>query len=120
MTEYRYTTADRKVQLEDLSAALRALIPVVASLPEFRFRAADYEVALQTCEALLRDGFTQQQLSALGRSVPDVFFRHKEWCPPAEQTADGAWREPAWFTQLEARLQPVLKAAEALYCLGYY
>lgn len=120
MTEYRYTTDDRQKQLATLAAALRELIPVVAALPEYAASVPDYEAALQLTERLLRDGGTQAQLTALANAVPDLFLRHREWCPPVEQAPSGDWREPEWFTRLEARLQPVLQAAGVLRVVGYY
>lgn len=120
MAEYRYTIADRQVQLDRLAAALQELVPVLAALPEFAAAVPIYEAAQQQAEHLRREGFTQDQLTALARSVPDLFYRHKDWSPPAEPTAAGGWQEPAWFTRLEARLQPALAAAAILESVGYY
>lgn len=120
MSEYRYSTKDRQAQLERLAAALRSLIAVLPSIQEFSSRVGDYESALQRCEALLLKDFTQEQVSELSRSVPDLYFRHKEWVPPLERTPAGEWREPDWFVGLEERLQAVLKAAELLRIVGYY
>ena len=120
MAEYRYTPEDRRKQLEALASALGELIPVVAELPEFSPRVGEYEAALRMTERLLRAGFTQEQASALSDAVPDLYFRHKEWCPPLIRTSSGEWREPEWFVRLESRLQPALRAAAALRVVGYY
>jgi hypothetical protein len=118
--EYYFTTDDRRVQLSNLAVALRNLIPLVAALSSESKRATDYASALQRCEELLEKGFTQTEISALARSVPDLYARHKEWVPPLEQTPAGRWQEPAWFVDLEARLQPALQAAEVLRQVGYH
>ena len=120
MNEYRYTAEDRQAQLQSLASALRNLIELLPSIPEFSSRVEEYEAALQNCEALLRNGFVQDQLSELGRSVPDLFFRHKEWTPPLEQVQTGEWREPRWFVLLEEKLKPLLVAANILHVVGYY
>lgn len=120
MAEHFYTTRDRERQLEELARAMGELIPVVRGIPEFSGRACEYERALTEVERLRREGFDQGQLSALSRSVPDLFYRFKEWSPPSERLPDGTWREPEWFTGLEAKLQPALAAARRLGEIGYY
>ena len=120
MAEYRYVDRDRREQLERLVSGLRELIPVVAGLPDFAGLAPEYEAALGTAERLLRDGFRTPDLSALARSVPDAFYRHKEWEPPSEQAPSGEWREPEWFARLESKLQPLLQAAQELDSVGHY
>ena len=108
------------MQLANLASALREVIPILASLPPVAHRYVEYRAALRECECLLQTGFTQEQLSALSDSVPDLFFRHKEWTPPLEQTPDGRWLEASWFARLDAKLQPVLRAAETLRQVGFY
>ena len=120
MREYRYTVLDREAQLRQLVAALPPLIEHVRGRPQFASVAPQYEAALDTARALLASGFTEEQLSTLGRSVPDVFVRHKEWTPPLVQYQDGSWVEAEWFTELEAVLQPAMRAAGILCLVGYY
>lgn len=120
MAEYRYTEADRKSQLNALAVALSELIPRVRENTEFASKAKSYEDALAVARSLLSDGFNQDQLSQLGRAVPDLYFRHKEWTPPLEKSSDGAWKEPEWFVRLEEKLAPALAAAELLTTVGYY
>ena len=120
MADHYFTAEDRKAQLAALASALRELIPVIASLSPVAHRDVEYRSALEQCQHLLQVGFTQEQLSALSRSVPDLFFRHKEWGPPLEQAPDGRWLEASWFANLDSKLQPVLRAAEALRYVGYY
>ena len=118
--EHRYTTAERRQQLQALTVLLADLIEATESLPQMAQLVPRYRLALEQTQKLLGSGFTQEQLSGLGRAIPDAFVRHKDWLPPLEQAANGSWREPEWFTMLEARLQPTMKAARLLCELGYY
>lgn len=120
MRECRYTVFDREAQLRELVAALPPLIEHVRGKPQFESVTPQYEAALDAARALLASGFTQEQLSALGRSVPDIFVRRKEWTPPLVQNQDGSWGEAGWFTELEAVLQPAIRAAGILCLVGYY
>ncbi|MFM2479589.1 hypothetical protein [Celerinatantimonas sp. MCCC 1A17872] len=117
MSEYRYTKEDRIKQLKILIPALENLIAYLKENKLFLEQVGSYESALEQARRLLMEGFTQQELSALGRSVSDLFFRHKEWVPPFEQEN----LEPAkWFVELEKYLQPALSAAGILSIIGYY
>ena len=118
MAEYRYTHSDRMEQLRALELALLELIPVAQKLGITE--AAQYEWALSRTRWLMANGHTQDDLTALGTQVPDVFSRHKEWMPPLEQLPDGSWREAAWFQELEEKLQPTLHAAGMLPVVGFY
>jgi len=100
--------------------ALSELIPVVANNPFHAQRSDEYRNVLNRAELLLLQGFNQDELSYLSRSVPDLYFRHKEWTPPMERDSAGNWCEPTWFSDLEKKLLPVLDAAEALRTVGYY
>ncbi|UXZ95472.1 hypothetical protein K3169_24590 [Pseudomonas phytophila] len=119
MAEYRYTNADRLSQLKELESVLPELIRVAGSTPAMTY-VEDYRLALAKVVELQKEGFTQNQLSALGRAIPDVFNRHKEWIPPMHQTATGEWVEHEWWTLLDEKLQPVLSLARTLQTLGYY
>ena len=120
MVEYRYTADDRITQLTVLAAALRQAIPAVASHSPVAHRGAEFKAALAQCERLLQSGFTQEELYALSRAVPELFRRHKDWLPPMERAPNGQLFEAPWFAELDAKLQPVVQAAEALRQVGYY
>lgn len=118
--EHRYCIDERRQQLTELVAALPNLIDVTRSTPQVTHFTSEYEAALEQATALLAFGFNQEQLSALSRSIPDAFPRHKDWIPPLEKALDGKWQEPSWFVSVESKLQPVLRFAEVLRMLGYY
>ena len=120
MTEYRYTTEDRREQLAQLSRAIAGLLPVLKRLPEFQPALEVYAAAQRQAEVLRAGGFTPEQLAALGHAVPDLLYRHKEWEPPAVRQPDGTSVTAPWFTELDEELQAVLAAARLLYTLGYY
>jgi len=105
-------------QLHRLEVALAELLPVARrqSLAEVE----QYEWALERARWLLLNRWTQDDLTELGRQVPDAFVRHKDWVPPLEQRGDGRWEQPAWFQELEDKLQPALRAARVLPEIGFY
>ena len=117
--EHRYCIDERRQQLAELVAALPDLINVTRSTPQVTHFTSEYEAALEQATALLAFGFNQEQLSALSRSIPDAFPRHKDWIP-LEMAPDGKWQQPAWIVSVESKLQPVLRFAEVLRMLGYY
>jgi len=117
---YFYTVKDRQQQLHQLVDGLLGLIPLLEQYPELSDKLTTYRSGKNRALELLEHGFSQDELTALGRSIPDLFYRHREWEPPAEQLPDGAWHDAHWFTEIEERLQPVLKAAEQLASIGYY
>ncbi|WP_141230175.1 hypothetical protein [Pseudomonas sp. Irchel 3A5] len=119
MAEYRYTSADRLSQLKTLESALTELIRVINSTPAMTY-VDDYRLALAKTVELQKEGFNQNQLSALARGIPDVFNRHKEWIPPMHQIETGEWVEHEWWKLLDEKLQPVLSLAKTLKTLGYY
>lgn len=119
MAEYRYTNADRLSQLKKLESALPELIRVASSTPAMAY-VEDYRLALAKAVDLQKKGFTQNELSALARSIPDVFNRHKDWIPPMQQIETGEWVEHQWWTFLDEKLQPVLSLARTLQMLGCY
>jgi len=114
-----YTKVDRIKQLKVLSQALGKLVPIAEKYVPNKLE--QYKNAIARTAFLLKNGFTQDDLSSLSRSVPDVFDRHRDWKSEIlEQKEDGSWCEPDWFTELEKVLQPVLEAAGMLRQLGYY
>jgi hypothetical protein len=119
MGEYRYTEEDRLMQLQKLVTTLECLISYLMLKQLFLDKLDSYESALQEAKSLLENGFTQKQLSTLGRSVPDLFSRHKEWIPPLENEGDFS-TEAKWFLELEEQLKPALSAAGVLGIVGYY
>jgi hypothetical protein len=119
MSEYRYTEEDRLMQLQKLVTTLECLISYLNQKQLFLNKIDSYESALQEAKNLLENGFTQQKLSTLGRSVPDLFSRHKEWIPPLENEGDFS-KEAKWFLELEEQLNPALSAAGVLSIVGYY
>jgi hypothetical protein len=116
---YFYTVEDRQQQLHQLVDCLPGLIPLLEPYPELSDKLAAYRSGQKRALELLEHGFSEEELTALGRSIPDLFYRHREWEPPAEQLPDGRWHDAPWFTEVEERLQPVLKAAEQLASIGY-
>ncbi|MCF5805777.1 MULTISPECIES: hypothetical protein [Pseudomonas syringae group] len=119
MTEHRYTEAERIQQLRKLEQALVALLPVSIQLG--LEQTPDYHEALCRTRVLLETGFTQTDLTDLSRSVPDAVPRGRDWeARYLVQKADGSWRWPEWFSELESRLVPVIRTAETLRTLGYY
>lgn len=118
--EHLYTRAERIRQLRQLAGALDALIPLLEMAPKPPEQLVAYHAARERAYELTGREFRQEEITALGRSVPDLFYRYREWEPPAEQMPDGSWKEADWFAEIEARLQPVLKAAEALASIGCY
>ncbi len=118
--EHLYGAGERRAQLEELTAALEALVALLRDTPGLEPAASGYEAALEEARRLSSREPDRESLSALGRSVPDLFYRFKEWEPPAERGPDGAWREPEWFAALEPKLQRALEAARKLSQLGYY
>jgi len=115
-----YSLKDRKAQLKELKAALEELLPVVAGLSDYADSVESYRAALVSACALLENGFTQEQAMSVGKSVPDMFYRHKDWVPPSRTGADGAPHEEEWFVRAEPKLQAVLAAAGRLAALGFY
>jgi len=112
-----YTADDRRAQLGELAIVLGRLIPLAneLGLPQ----ATDYVAALERTKLLLATTFTQEDLSALARAVPDVLYRHKEWASEnLIRKADGSVGFPDWLERIEVVLQPALSAAHKLRELG--
>lgn len=111
---------DRRVQLRELAVALRGLIAEMDRSAELAARRGPYAVALAEAERLQAEGFSPAEIAALGRAVPDLLYRFKEWEPPGERGPDGRWHEAEWFRAVEAKLAPALDAAAMLVQLGRY
>ncbi len=120
MGEYRYTEQDRTEQLGNLVPALEALISHMRNEKLFIDQIPQYELALEEAKRFLASGFTQNELSALDRAVPDLFYRHKEWYPPLEDESNVYSKPAKWFEDLEEYLQPAREAAGVLSIIGYY
>ena len=120
MPEYQYTADDRRQQLLQLVDGLAELIELLERYPDSAAHVVVYREARERAMELLSREPVPEELMALGRSIPDLFYRHREWEPPAEQLPDGSWVEASWFQELEQRLQPVLRLAGALASIGYY
>lgn len=114
-----YTHADRVKQLTGLSRALERLCLHLKETGLFPEMLPIYTSCNHDVETLLTSSFSQSELSEQSRAIPDLYNRHKEWCPPLEQTASGM-KEPGWFIELEAHLHPVLESARRLRETGYY
>jgi len=106
--------------LGELKSAIEAFLPVVRGTPELQHAVQAYEACVKEAERLLASGFCQEDLASLADAVPQLFWLHKEWIPPLEQTPDGTWREPEWFKRAEPLHRRVLEAAYQLHVLGEY
>ena len=120
MAEYHYSQEDRRNQLELLQSELKRFLPLIQASPRFSRSAWKFEEALAETQRLLETGFTQAELSALGRSVPDLLDRHPHFEPPLVRATNGRWIEAAWYVATRGALDPLLAAARELIVLGYW
>lgn len=111
---------DRVRQLTALKTAIVAFLPVVSSVDTLRSSVPAFQGCLTEVERLLSDGFNQEELSALSRAVPRLFWLHKEWTPQLERAADGGYQEPSWFAAADTLHQHVQDTAEELRIVGRY
>jgi hypothetical protein len=120
LMERHFTREDKIKQLKDLESSLKLLIAHLKETGRFIEDVPVYEHALEVCRSYIENGFKQDQLNELGRHIPDLFSRHREWNPPTDERLSGEYgKTPAkWFIELEAVLQPTLKAAEMLPTIG--
>jgi hypothetical protein len=115
-----YSGAERTRHLADLVGSIEALLPELERSGKYPAKQLEYERACVLAKQLLSSGFTQEDLSALSRSVPRLFWLHKEWTPPLESTVSGGrFVEPEWFQRLEP-LEAKVSAAERLRVVGVY
>jgi hypothetical protein len=116
-----YSQVERATHLKELVGALEALLPELERSGKYPAKQLDYKRACERAKELLLEGFTQEDLSALSRSVPRLFWLHKEWMPPLESIkAGGGFGEPEWFRSLEPLEAKVSEAAEKLRVVGVY
>lgn len=111
---------ERVRQLRALGSAIQALLPALSGVETLRGSMPAYESCLAETKRLLDHCFTQDDLSALSRAVPRLFWLHKEWTPQLVQRADGSFAEPTWFDAADRLHQAVQDAAEALRIIGRY
>jgi hypothetical protein len=112
--------SERVRQLKALAAALEAFLPTLEATSALAGSVSAYEQCLAETNRLLAGGFTQDDLSALSRAVPRLFWLHKEWTPHLEQGDNGGFSEPAWFKAADALHEAVQNAAEELRVVGRY
>lgn len=68
----------------------------------------------------MNGNFTQEKLSALSRSVPAIFWLHKEWSPIFTLNHVGEYVVPAWFPEADNLHSKVMEAASTLRIMGTY
>jgi hypothetical protein len=117
-----FTQAERQQQLQLLAEALARLLPELELSGQYSEQLGAYRNALRETQRLLEQGFVQDDLGMLSRGVPRLFWLHKEWTPPLEQSKgeNGACFEPAWFRRLAPFEECVTAAAEKLKVIGEY
>ena len=123
MSAHYFSQAEREDQLRTLAEALARFIAELESSGKFSEEVATYRQALHETQRLLADGFNQNDLGVLSRSVPRLFWLHKEWSPPLEEIQGKTGTslvEPAWFRRLEPFEAHVAVAAERLRVIGEY
>lgn len=92
---YTYTKNDRTEQLNELCLALSRLIPIAQKYAPGNLQ--QYESAKAKADFLLKNGFTQEELSTLSREVPDVVDRKPlswAWLKASRQTMPVKESEP--------------------------
>lgn len=121
MATHYYSEKERAAHLQRLVEAIDALLPELQKSGKYLESIAGYDKARMIAKQLLVEGFDQSDLSALGRSVPRLFWLHKEWLPPLEPSeADRGLSESPWFQHLEPLESAVASAAEKLRVVGEY
>ena len=120
MTEHLYSIEERIVQLQGLKTALVSLVSYLDTFDDPPEQLKAYRAAMERADELLARSFSGDEITVLGRSIPDLFYRHREWEPPACQMPDGSWQEAEWFAGIEEKLSPVMEAAGRLSSIGYY
>ena len=121
MSLHYYSEKERAQHLQDLVSAIEAFLPELQQSGQYLEALAAYQQSCAEAKQLLFRGFVQEDLSNLSRNVPQLFWLHKEWSPPAE------WLSPAgkscdahWFTRLEPLEVAIIAAAEKLRIVGEY
>ncbi len=111
MSEIFYSTQDRILQLEEVVRTLGRLIDFYKCHPKFQDLIPECENAKIKAEALIRNGFTQSELSSLGRLVTD------HWQVPSQVTTPDYMDSP-WYLELRLHLDPALAALSKLTFMG--
>lgn len=112
-----FSEKQRVEQLRSLIGSINLLIPALQESKQYVDSIETLQEAALEANRLLVEGFVQDDLSNLSRSVPRLFWLHKEWCPPLE--ADGL-SEPLWFKTLAPLEAKVTEASERLRVIGEY
>lgn len=98
----------RVLQLDELRLAIEALLPLLDGVAELAGHRPEYQQALAESLSLRPGSLAQGQLDELSRSVPRLFWLHKEWVPP----------QAPWFARLDEAHERVVRAAERLRVTG--
>ncbi len=121
MTTHYYSEKEREKHLQNLIEVIEALLPEIEQSGHYIDSLAAYTNACLAAKQLLAEGFVQEDLSKLSRSIPRLFWLHKEWSPPLEpDPSGGTFVEPLWFQRLEPLESKVAAAAEKLRVIGEY
>ena len=114
MAAQTYTYEERIQQLAQIQPALEALILHLHRTGQFRDKARIYQRALREAQRLEVNPFEESEILKLGRGIPDLFQRSKDWREPLNVDEYGKWTPADWFIELEGYLQPVLTIAKKL------
>lgn len=123
MNEHYFTKAEHEQHLRSLADALEQFIPELERSARYPEYVADYRSALLETQRLLAQGFIQQDLNALSESVPSLFWLHRDWMPPLEESQSESgvkYSEPVWYQRLEPLHRKVGVAAAQLKYIGEY
>lgn len=116
-----FSEKERALHLQDLINAIETFLPELRQSGQYLETLVEYQRSCAEAKQLLLQGFVQEDLSNLSRSVPQLFWLHKEWSPPSEWLAlAGESRDAHWFTRLESLEAVVTAAAEKLRVVGEY
>jgi hypothetical protein len=119
MNEVRYSIRDRITQLSELAEALAELLPILQSTPELAEHTERFGGYLERSRELLQFP-GEDEIQEFGRSIDDIFYRHREWEPPMLKLPDGTREIVLWYAHVDRPLGRVMQAAERLTQLGYY
>lgn len=122
MAIHYFSEQERTEHLQQLLNGLNLLIPALEESGRYEDSLKSYKAAREKTSQLLSQGFTQEELSALSRAIPKLFWLHKEWMPPLEKVSStgASSEEPLWYKKLEPLEAVVTEAAEKLRMVGEY
>ena len=121
MSLHYYSEKEQARHLQGLVNAIEAFVPELQQSGHHLETLVAYQRSCAEAKQLLLQGFVQEDLSNLSRSVPQLFWLHKEWSPPVEWLAlAGESRDAHWFKRLEPLEAAVTAAAEKLRVVGEY